>query len=430
MDKGAILLRMDKLLEQYFSLTKEEFIPGKTRIPLSVPSYGFQEVSEALRSLMTTWVTMGEKVEEFEKIFANYIGVKYAVMVNSGSSANLLALSVLTNPALNCKLKPGDEVITPAVTWPTTVYPIVNVGAIPVFVDVDLDSYNISCERLNDALSSKTRAIMPVHLLGNPCDMDRIVEFVNDNDLFLIEDACEAHGAEYKGRKVGGFGNLSTFSFFLSHHITTVEGGMVLTNNEDYYEIAKALRAFGWIRNLSNRKNIAKKYSRIDSRFLFINLGYNFRPTEMQGGFGLHQIKKLNEFIRIRRDNASYWTHNLGKYSEYMQLPSEQIGAKHVYFGYPIVIKKGAPFTREEITRFLESRKIETRPIMAGNITEQPVSKLFRHRIIGKLVNSRDIMRYAFFIGNHHAIGKEQREYVLQCMSEFIDSRKSKNKTF
>lgn len=416
-----IMEKIKELTKEYFSLNrKEEFIPGATKIPLNVPSYDWEEAIEAYDSILTTWVTMGKKVKEFESMFADYVGAKYAIMVNSGSSANLLALSILSNPVLQNRIKPGDEIITPAVTWATTVYPILNCGAIPVLVDVVLDTFNIDTQKIKSALSSKTRAIMPVHLLGNPCDMEEITKIAKANNLFVIEDCCEAHGAEFGGQKVGSFGDLATFSFFFTHHISTIEGGMVLTNNEELAELAKALRVFGWIRDLRDKDKIAKQYSDIDKRFLFANIGYNLRPTEIQGAFGIHQIKRLEKFIDIRSENAKYWTDKLGKYSEYLWLPKEREGTRHVWFGYPITVKPDAPFTREQLTHFLEGKGVETRPIMAGNMDEQPAMKLFNYRKVGNLENSKLIMHNSFFFGNHQGIGQREREAVVEYISEFI----------
>lgn len=419
--KAEIMERIRELSREYFSLKqREDFISGVTKIPLSVPSYDWEEAAEAYDSILTTWVTMGKKVKQFETMFADYVGVNHAIMVNSGSSANLLALSILTNPITKNRIKLGDEIITPAVTWATTVYPILNCGAIPVLVDVDLDTFNINTQEIKKALSSKTRAIMPVHLLGNPCDMKEIMKIAEANNLFVIEDCCEAHGAEYGRQKVGSFGDLATFSFFFSHHISTIEGGMVLTNNEELAELAKALRVFGWIRDLRDKDKIARRYSGIDERFLFTNIGYNLRPTEIQGAFGIHQIKKLEQFIDIRRENAKYWTDNLSKYSEYFWLPKEKEGTRHVWFGYPITVKPNAPFTRKELTHFLEGKGIETRPIMSGNIDEQPAMKLFNYRRVGELKNSKLIMRNSFFFGNHQGIRQKERGAIVEYISDFI----------
>lgn len=419
--EGEIRNKIKQLVKDYFALQKSEFIPGKTKIPLNVPSYGWEETYEAIESLLTTWVTMGEKVRIFEKMFADYIGMDYSVMVNSGSTANLLALSILINPVVKNRIKAGEEIITPSVTWSTTVFPIVNVNAVPVLIDVDLDTYNLDTSKLENAISEKTRAIMPVHSLGNPCNMKEIIEIAEDHDLFIIEDCCEALGAEVNGKKVGCFGDISTFSFFFSHHITTIEGGIVLTNYKEYAELAKSLRAHGWIRELDDRDAIGEKYNEIDDRFLFINLGYNVRPTEIQGAFGIHQIKKLDNFIEIRRENAKYWKKRFTPLSDYLLLPEERPDTKHVWFGYPITIKHTAPFAREELVNFLEGKGIETRPLMAGNMAEQPAMNLFKHRIVEPLKNSKTIMRSSFFFGNHPGIGNTEREYIADCIVEFVE---------
>jgi CDP-6-deoxy-D-xylo-4-hexulose-3-dehydrase len=422
-DKDAIRKEIEGLVFEYFSEAAPKFVPGQTKIPLQVPTYGSEEVSEAIESLLSTWVTMGKKVRLFEETFASYIGAKHASMVNSGSSANLLALSILTNPALRNRILHGEEIITPAVTWATTVFPIANVNAVPVLADVDLDTFTIDTQAIEDAITEKTRAIMPVHLLGNPCDIKRIMEIAEDHSLFVIEDACEAHGATVDGRKVGSFGDLSAFSFFLSHHISTIEGGMVLTNNEEYSEMAKALRVFGWPRDLKNREEIARMHPDIDQRFLFINSGFNLRPTEIQGAFGIHQMKKLERFIEIRRDNAKFWNRRLSEFSDYIMLASEKPGTRHVWFGYPITVKPSAPFKKEEMVKFLEQCKIETRPIMAGNMEEQPAMKYISHRVCGDLKNSKLIMRNSFFFGNHQGIGDDERNYIADKISEFITKR-------
>jgi len=419
------------LIKEYYSGTKSKaaFVSGRTRIPLVLPSYDWEEVCEAIDCLLDAQVTMGEKVKQFESMFAEYTGTRFATMVNSGSSANLLALSILTNPLLENRIKRGDEVITPAVTWATTVFPIINCGLVPVLVDVELETFNINTEEIKKAVTDKTRAIMPVHLLGNPCEMDKIMNIAMEYNLYVIEDACEAHGAEFKGQKVGSFGDLATFSFFFSHHLSTIEGGMVLTNNERLVELAKALRVFGWIRELTNKDKIAQEYEDIDPRYLFVNTGFNFRPTEMQGAFGIHQIKKLDKFIEIRWENAEFWTENLKQYKDYLLLHTEREGTKHVWFAYPITVKPDAPFNREELVDFLEKKGVETRPIMSGNFDQQPAMKLFPYRKVGDLPNSRIIMRNSFFFGNHPGITQEEREAIVNYFKEFMEGRaRNKNR--
>lgn len=415
--------QLSAVLRKSLHTPMNDFVPGKTRIPLSVTSFGPEEIIEALDSMISSRVTMGEKVKRFEDSFADYIGAKYAVMVNSGSSANLLALSILTNPLAKDHMRRGAEVVTPSVTWSTTVFPIVNVGATPVLIDVESDTYNLNPDCAAQAVNDKTRAILPVHLLGNPFNIERILDIAEQTDLYVVEDACEAHGAEFNGKKVGSFGDLSSFSFYFSHHITTIEGGMVLTSNEEYAEIGRSLRAHGWIRDLRDRDKIAEMYPSLDRKFLFFNIGYNLRPTEIQGAFGIHQLKKLESFIRIRRDNAQYLTKQLEEFSDFLVLPEERLNTRHVWLGYPITVKVGAPFTRDELVSFLEERGIETRPIMAGNIAEHPAFRLFRHKLAGKLDNASMIMKNSFFFGIHQGVTKELREYIASSIVDFVKKR-------
>lgn len=418
----AIQRQIRELVGEFFDHEVEaRFVPGETTIPLNIPSWGGAEVWEAIESLLTGQVTMGSKVRRFEDMFAHYIGVKHAIMVNSGSSANLLALSVLTNPAGNDPLRPGDEVITPAVTWATTVWPISMLGLIPVLVDIDLETFNLDANAVREAVGPKTRAIMPVHLLGNACPMDEIMSIANEHDLLVIEDACEAHGAEIHGQKVGSFGALSTFSFFFSHHISTIEGGMVLTNDDSYAEIARSMRAFGWIRELNDREALSKKYPETDPRFLFVNTGYNLRPTELQGAFGVHQLPRLEAYIEHRRSNACFWVEQLAPYKEVLGVHYEREETRHVYFGFPLIVRPGAPFSRQDIVQHLDANKVETRPVMAGNIDEQPAMDMLAHRTVGDLANARAIHRDALFFGNHHGIGSDEREAIAQYLTDFLD---------
>ncbi len=420
------LERIRPYLRKHVQINKVEVVPGKTPIPLTVPAYGSEEVEEAVDSMLSTWVTMGVKVKKFEEAFAQYNGSKHAVMVNSGSSANLLALSVLTNPILADHIEKGSEIITPAVTWATTVYPIANVGCMPVLVDVDPRTFNILPEEMDKAVTSRTRAVVPVHLLGGPCELDGINRIAEEHDLFLVEDACESTGAEIQGRKVGSFGDMGTFSFFISHHISTIEGGIIVTNDDNLYEYLKAMRAFGWARDLREKASYSSANKGIDPRFLFVTHGYNFRPTEIQGAFGIHQIRKLDAFIMKRRENAAYWTKKFSDYKDQLILPSEPERVKHVYFGYPLTVRPEAGFTREDLVDHLEKKLIETRPIMAGNMAEQPAMKHIPHRTMGELPNSKMIMRRSFFFGNHNGIGPEEREYIADAMIGFLnDASKS-----
>ena len=302
-------------------------------------------------------------------------------------------------------------------------FPIVNVKAKPVFVDVESETFNIDPQKIEDAITKKTRAIMIVHLLGNPCNMKIINKIAKKYDLFLIEDCCEALGAKYERKKVGTFGDLSTFSFFASHHITTMEGGMLITNNQKLFEIAKSLRTHGWTRNLKNKKALEKKYSKIDSRFLFSNLGYNLRPTELQGAFGIHQIKKIDKFLKIRATNAKFWKKSLSDYSDYLTFLEDKPNNYNANMLFPIKIVKNNFFTKDEMVNYLQKNGIETRPVMAGNFVKQPVINLINHKISGSLKNSTDLMENAFLIGNHQNIDKFMRKYVTKIIIKFLNSK-------
>ena len=404
--RRAIFERMTGIHE------KPPFVYGKTKIPLQVVGYGSEEVLETLDSLMSGWMTMGAKVKRFEQMWADYCGVKYAIMTNSGSSANLLAIMALRTKGY---YRPDTEIITPALTWATTVFPIAQAGYVPVLVDVDRNTMNIDPKAVEAAITPKTTAIMPVHLLGNPCDMLALQNIAREHGLAIIEDACEAHGAEYQGQKVGSFGHFSTFSFFFSHHISTIEGGMVLTNTDFKSEMLRSFRAFGWAREVNG--NHSKDYPDIDPRFLFLYPGYNFRPTEMQGAFGIHQVPKLEGYIAARQANAYYWNEHLPQ--KWLQMPTEEPGTRHAWFAYPFVVKEGAPFTAKDLMRYLEECGVETRPIEAGDLSLQPAMKHIQHRVASN-TNARFLHHHGFFIGNNQAIGAQEREAVVGYVEDFM----------
>ncbi len=416
--RPALAAQIHALVEQYFAHPEPR--ADEVRLPLHAPSFGADEVNEALECLLSTRVTMGDKVRRFEALWAEYLGVAEAVMVNSGSSANLVAAAALVNPAFPRPLVAGDEVIVPAVAWSTTYFPLVNVGLVPVLVDVDLDTFTIDPAAAGRAVGPRTRALMPVHLLGNACDMRALGELAARHDLVVVEDTCEAHGARFEGKMVGTFGAMGTFSFYFSHHISTIEGGMLVTDDPALADLARMLRAHGWTRDVKCKPKIVD--APIDERFLFVNVGYNFRPMETQGAFGLHQVAKLEPFIKTRRDNVEYWNAALRRHARWLRAcPGRDTnGSRSVWFGYPISVRPGAPFSRDELVRFLEGKRIETRPIMAGNFRDQPAIGLFRHRIAGPLPNAELVMRQSFFIGNHHAISERDRAYVVECVDEFM----------
>jgi CDP-4-dehydro-6-deoxyglucose reductase, E1 len=417
--RPALAAQIRALVEQYLALPASP-MPGEPRLPLHVPSYGADEVNEAIESLLTTRVTMGDKVRRFEALWAEYLGVAEAVMVNSGSSANLVMAAALVNPAFPRPLVPGDEVIVPAVAWSTTYFPLVNVGLVPVLVDVDLDTFTIDPAAAARAVGPRTRALLPVHLLGNACDMRALAALAARHDLVIVEDTCEAHGAKFEGKMVGTFGSMGSFSFYFSHHISTIEGGMVVTDDPALADLARMLRAHGWTRDVKRKPTIVDPP--IDERFLFVNLGYNLRPMEVQGAFGLHQVAKLEPFIKTRRDNVDFWNAGLRRHARWLrESPGRDgNGSRSVWFGYPITVRPEAPFSRDELVRFMEAKGIATRPIMAGNFRDQPAIGLFPHRIAGPLPNAELVMRQSFFIGNHHAISERDRAYVVDCVDEFM----------
>ena len=421
---------LKKLIMEHFSeKEKYDLKNSSKKLTLAEPPFSWEEVYDALESMLEKRTTMGNKVKKFEGMFAKYIGVKHALMVNSGSSANLLALSILSNHSLgSMKINPGDEIITPAVTWSTTVFPMRNIGAKPVFVDVNLDTFSIEPEKIEKAITKKTRAIMVVHLLGYPCEMNKIKKIAKKHNLYLIEDSCEALGAEYKNKKVGSIGDLATFSFFASHHITTMEGGMLVTNNSKFYEIAKSLRAHGWTREMSNKKKIEKRYPKINPNFLFENIGYNLRPTEVQGAFGIHQIKKLNRLVKKRIRNAQELKNKLKNYSEFLRFHPEKKGFKNSNMVFPITVIKNKFFTKEQLVKHLEKNNIDTRPVMTGNIVDHPVMQYIKFKKGSSLKNSKYIAEHSFLIGNHHLISAKTQNYVIDCITMFLEKKlKSRN---
>lgn len=422
--KIEIQRKIMKLIDKYYELDIKETENKETfSYPLVVPTFGSEEVKEALDSLLSSYVTMGKKCQRFESDFSKYIGTKHGLLVNSGSSANLIALSILSSPEINNPIKPGDEIITPAITWSTTVFPIYNIGAIPVFIDCDPTSMTIDIDQIEKAISSKTKAIMPVHLLGNPCNMEKIMEIAHENNLYVIEDCCEAHGAKIGDKMVGSYGDLSTFSFFFSHHISTIEGGILLSNNDSFINIGKSVRAHGWIRERTDKQEFINKYSNYDPRFLFVHSGYNLRPTEIQGAFGIHQLPKLNEFVSIRTAAAHFLIENLKKFDNYLILPKFLKNLQQSWFGFAIIVKKDAPFTRKEFSHYLEEHGVENRPIMGGNFVKQPVSKSQRYRTINNLPNSQLIFENGIFLGLNHRSTKELLRKVIKICHTFIESR-------
>lgn len=414
--REQIQSQISGLVTEYFSLA--EPLPTD-RCPLSTPLYGADEVNGALDSLLSQNVTMGAKVRQFEEAFAAYVGSRHAVMVNSGSSANLLALAVLSDPSVTGALQPGDEVIVPAVTWSTTLAPVLQHGCVPVLVDIDPQTLNLRPDSLDVALSPRTRAVMPVHLLGNPVDMAPLVDFARRHDLWVVEDTCESLGSTVAGRQAGTFGHFGTYSFYFSHHITTVEGGMLVTDDDDLADLARSVRAHGWTRDMSHRTDLEAANPSIDPRFLFVHLGYNLRPTEISAAFGLVQLDRLDGFNAQRRANASYLLDALSGVRG-LRFVSEQPGGRSTWFGFAVITDDAR--TRAALGAHLESHGVATRPIVAGNLASQPAFRDAPHRTVGPLPHATDIGATGLFVGNHPDLTTAHLDHVAATVRRFCDT--------
>ncbi|MBU3612836.1 DegT/DnrJ/EryC1/StrS aminotransferase family protein [Polynucleobacter sp. MG-27-Goln-C1] len=372
------------------------------KYPLATATWDKAEYQALQDVIASGMFTMGPKVAQFERDFAAYIGSKYAVMVNSGSSANLLMVAALfyTKNSL-LKLAPGDEVIVPAVSWSTTYYPLYQYGLKIKFVDIDLHTLNYDLEQLRDAVSPQTRAIMAVNLLGNPNDFAQIKQIIDDRNIILLEDNCESLGAEFEGKKAGTFGVMGTFSSFFSHHISTMEGGLIVTDDEEIYQILLSLRAHGWTRNLPKENLVCgtKSDDPFEESFRFVLPGYNVRPLEMSGALGIEQVKKLPMLIEERRKNGVLLQQALKDHPDL--LIQSEIGESS-WFGFSLVIKPGSKLSRKELVKKLTELGFECRPIVAGNFAKNEVVKYFNSEVHGDLKNAEHIDQNGLFIGNHH----------------------------
>lgn len=374
----------------------------KFKFPLATTTWDQAEYAAMQDVIASGMFTMGPKVAEFEKRFAEYQGSKYAVMVNSGSSANLVMVAALMysrDEAL--KLSPGDEVIVPAVSWSTTYYPLYQYGLSIKFVDIDLNTLNYDLDALASAISDRTRAIMAVNLLGNPNDFAAIRRLIGERNIVLMEDNCESMGAELEGCKAGSFGVMGTFSSFFSHHISTMEGGLVVTDNEELYHILLSLRAHGWTRNLPKHNLVCgeKSDDPFKESFRFVLPGFNVRPLEMSGAIGIEQVRKLPELISSRRVNGALFQEAMGQHPDL--LIQKEIGASS-WFGFSLVIRPGSSLTRETLLRQLGDLGFESRPIVTGNFAKNEVIKYFDYSIHGQLSNADHIDANGVFVGNHH----------------------------
>lgn len=396
------------------------------KIPLNLSTFGSHEIDAAINVLRSGFVTMGEHCFDFEIQFAKYLNVKNAVFVNSGSSANLLAFFAVTNFATpNSKtgisqLRPKQEVIVPAVTWSTTIWPILQAGLVPVLVDSDPYTLQMNVESIEEAMSEHTGAICPVHVLGNATAMDPILRFSEKNHLWVIEDTCEALGTQYKNKFVGTLGDMGTYSFFFSHHITTIEGGMIVTDNDQLAELFRCMRAHGWTRHLKNHKVVESQYPEIDPRFLFINSGFNLRPTEINAVFGKEQLPKLQHFNQRRAEIAKIWSDAFSDFIKNRIILPMQVSADTscTWFGFPIICESKK--LRDALKKHLEKNGIETRSIICGNLARQPAFKHFPHRISGDLKGADTIMDQGLFWGSHPLMTDADVEYVIKIVSGFL----------
>jgi len=382
--------------------------------PLSNDTWDNEEIEAIQEVIESRRFTMGQKTKEFEEKFVKYFGSKYAVMVNSGSSANLIAVASLIYSG---RLNKGDEVIVPAVSWSTTYFPLFQYGLKLKFVDIDLETLNLDLTKVEKAITKKTKAIFTVNLLGNPNDFEKLSKICNDNDLILIEDNCEALGAKYNNKYTGTFGDIGTFSTFYSHHICTMEGGVALTNDEELYHYMLSIRAHGWTRDLpANSKLFKKSSNSFYESFNFILPGYNLRPLEMEAAIGIKQIKKIEKIIKTRRKNADYFV-EIFKDNKNISIQKE-IGESS-WFGFAVMLKNELKGQRDKVIKFLTENGIEVRPIVAGNFTRNTVIRYFDYEISGELKIADYIHENGFFVGNHSNLIKKVIILFFEKITKF-----------
>lgn len=395
------------------------------KIPLNAPTFDELEINAAKAVLDSGFLTMGARCLDFESAFEKQLATNNAIFVNSGSSANLLAFFLLANhalPLLNGKrrMMPGDEVIVPSLTWSTTVWPIVQAGGIPVLVDSDPMTLQMRPERVRKAISDRTVAICPVHVLGNAVDMTAIQEIAREHRLWVIEDTCESLGTRFQGQPAGTIGDIGTYSFFFSHHITTIEGGMMVTPHDEIAEVARSLRAHGWTRHLKNRAQVEARYSNLDPRYLFVNTGFNLRPTEINAAIGLHQLKKLDRFNAKRVAIANRWISNLSDLIQKGCLFPMRVtpGTDCTWFGFPVLLRSAKE--RHAFQNYLEEKGIETRPIISGNLARQPVFQHIQHRVSGDLSGADQVMENGIYWASHPVMTDHEIDYVSETVRKFF----------
>ena len=422
-----------KLVDQYAEIKYEDkaFKPGRTIIPASGKVIGSNELQNMVEASLDGWLTTGRFNSKFELELAKFIGIKHLITVNSGSSANLVAFSTLTSPKLGNKaIKKGDEVIGVAAGFPTTVNPIIQFGAIPVFVDVDLATHNINADLVEAAITPKTKAIMLAHTLGNPFNLRKIRELCDKYDLWLVEDCCDDLGATYDDKHVGTFGDIATCSFYPAHHITMGEGGAVFSNNSELISIAESFRDWGrdcycdpGCDNTCGKRfdqklgDLPKGY---DHKYTYSHLGYNLKISDMQAACGLAQLKRLPEFIEKRNSNFNYLLKRMSTLSEFLEFTLPTENSRPSWFGFPITIKKSSIFRRVDLLKYLDSNNVNTRLLFAGNLTKQPYFVGQDYRIVGELTNTDITMNQTFWIGVYPGLTKLHLDYIAEKFEEFF----------
>jgi CDP-6-deoxy-D-xylo-4-hexulose-3-dehydrase len=419
------------LVRQYYeaAFPAQEFVPGESPVHYAGRVFDAEELVHLVDSALDFWLTTGRYAARFERDFARFFGRRSAILVNSGSSANLIALSCLTSPKLMERaLKRGDEVITVASSFPTTVNPIIQNGLVPVFLDVTVPTYNIDVSQLEEAYSEKTRAIMLAHTLGNPFDLGAVTEFARRRGLWLIEDCCDAVGSLYKEKNVGTFGDLATVSFYPAHHMTMGEGGCVLADQPMLGTLAESFRDWGrdcWC-DPGKENTCGKRFDwqlgelpyGYDHKYTYSHIGYNLKLTDMQAAVGVAQLLKLPGFIEARRNNFQVLHEGLSDLQEFFILPEATAGSRPSWFGFPIAVRAEARFTREQVTRHLENHKIATRLLFAGNLMRQPAYREINCRVVGNLKNSDFVMNQVFWIGVYPGLTRKKIEYIISVFHD------------
>jgi CDP-6-deoxy-D-xylo-4-hexulose-3-dehydrase len=437
MNENSDLLRA-RILELVADYSAEAFpqkvfVPGETHVPVAGRVFDAADVQSLIDSGLDFWLTEGRFAKQFEIEFARFFKMRHAILVNSGSSANLLALTCLTSPLLaDRRLQPGDEVITVATGFPTTVNPIFQNGLVPVFVDVQIPTYNIDTTQLKLALSDKTRAVMIAHTLGNPFDLEAVTAFCKENNLWLVEDCCDAVGATYNNQPVGRFGDVATVSFYPAHHITMGEGGALLTDKPKLKKIIESFRDWGrdcWC-DPGKDNTCGKRFDwqlgdlphGYDHKYTYSHIGYNLKATDMQAAVGVSQMKKLPEFIQKRRANFNYLTERLSHLQNFFMLPEATPNSNPSWFGFPIYIRPEAPFTRDQAVRWLENHNIGTRLLFGGNLLRQPAYRSQTYRVIGDLSQADEITRRVFWIGVYPGLTQPMLDYVCDILAQLCET--------